>query len=94
MQTDIPVNRLSVSRPEPEDLSPIDPERHALEARIEHAKGRLVEDLGRAEKVLREVAGRTGRGLGRAVLISTVLVAGALLVSLLRRRRRIRITWR
>jgi hypothetical protein len=89
------VNRLSVPRTEPEDLAPIDPERHALEMRIEHAKGRLAEDLGRAEKVLRAVASRTTRGVGRAVLISTVIVAGALLVSLLRlRRRRIRITWR
>jgi hypothetical protein len=89
------VNRLSVRGPEPENLSPIDPERHALEMRIEHAKGRLAEDIGRAERALREVASRTGRGIGRAAMITAVVVAGALLVSLMRlRRRKIRITWR
>jgi hypothetical protein len=89
------VNRLSERAPEALDLVPVDPERHALESRIEHAKGRIVEDLNRAGRLLRETAARTGRGVGKLVVISGIAVAGALLLLALRLRgRRIRITWK
>jgi hypothetical protein len=90
------VNRLIERAPEPVPPSPIDPERHALEMRIERAKGRIVEDLNRAGTLFREVASRTTRGVGRLALISGVLVAGAIALAIvrLRSRRRIRITWK
>jgi len=90
------VNRLSQRPPEPVPPSPIDPERRALEMRIERAKSRIVEDLNRAGSLVREVAARTTRGVGRLALLSGVLVAGAIVFALVRlgRRRRIRITWK
>jgi hypothetical protein len=72
----------------------VDPERHALEVRIERAKSRIVEDLNRASGLLRDVAARAGRGLGRVVVLSGLFVAGVALAVLVRRRRRLRITWR
>ena len=75
-------------------LVPVDPERHAIEARIERAKGRIVEDLNRASGLLRDVAASAGRGLGRVAVVSALFVAGIVLAALVRRRRRIRITWR
>lgn len=77
-------------------MVPVDPERHALEMRIEHAKSRIVEDLNRASDLFRDVASRTGRGVGRLALISGVVVAGAIVLAIarLRNRRRIRITWK
>lgn len=90
------VNRLSQQVPESDTLVPVDPERHALEMRIEHAKSRIVEDLNRASDLFRDVASRTGRGLGRFALISGIVVAGTILLAMmrLRSRRRIRITWK
>lgn len=76
-------------------LAPIDPERHALEMRIERAKSRIVEDLNRASALLRDVAARTGRGIGRAALIAGLVAAGAIVLLIARLRgRRIRITWK
>jgi hypothetical protein len=75
-------------------MVPVDPERHALESRIEHAKSRLMEDVNRASELLRDVAERTQRGLGRLAVLSGLLVAGLVVFALTRRRRRIRITWR
>ena len=90
------VNRLSERAPEPETMVPIDPERHALEMRIEHAKARIVEDLNRASLLFRDVASRASRGAGRLALISGIVVAGAILLAVarMRSRRRIRITWK
>ncbi|MFT3773736.1 MAG: hypothetical protein QM820_50835 [Minicystis sp.] len=87
---------MSEREPEPDTLVPVDPERHALEMRIEHAKSRIVEDLNRASSLFREVASRTGRGIGRLALISGAVVAGAILMAIvrMRSRRRIRITWK
>ena len=94
MQLRAPVNRLSARAPEPE-VVPVDPARHALERRIEQAKGRIVEDFDRASTLFRDVAARTGRGVGRLALIAAVIVAGAVVVALVRLRgRRIRITWK
>jgi hypothetical protein len=74
---------------------PVDAERHALERRIEHARNRIVEDLNRASGLLREVAVRTGRGVGRFALIAGLCVAGALVLLAVRLRgRRIRISWK
>lgn len=95
MQPGDAVNRLSARAPEPEDVVPVDPARHALERRIEQAKGRIAEDFDRASTLFREVATRTGRGVGRLVVIGAVLVAGSVLLTwALRSRRRIRITWK
>jgi hypothetical protein len=89
------VNRLSDRGLEPATLVPVDPERHALEARIEHAKNSIVEDLNRAGSLLREVAARTGRGIGRGLLAAGVVVAGAVLFGVLWwQRRRARLAWR
>jgi len=89
------VNRLSELRPGDDTLVPVDPERHALEMRIEHAKHRIVEDLERASALLRDAARRTGRGLGTLAVLSGLLLTGVVVAALVRaRRRRIRITWR
>ena len=89
------MNRLSEPRPGDDLLVPVDPERHALEMRIEHAKGRLVEDLERASAAVRRAASRAGRGLGTALVLGGILVAGLALTALLRwNRRQIRIFWR
>ena len=89
------MNGLSPPRPENGTLVPVDPERHALEMRIEHAKGRLVEDLERASAALRQAASRAGRGLGTALALGAALVAGIAIAALLRwNRRQIRIRWR
>jgi hypothetical protein len=89
------VNRLSEREPDSVTLVPVDPERHALEMRIEHAKHRLVEDLNRASGLVRDVAASAGRGLGRLAVFSGVFVAGVLVALMVRRhRRRLRITWR
>ena len=89
------MNRLSEHRVEGGTLVPVDPERHALEVRIEQAKNRIVEDLNRASGLLRDVARRTGRRLGTAAVVSGVVVAAIVVVALVRRsRRRVRISWR
>ena len=95
LQLHLHVNRLSEQRPGDDTLVPIDPERHALEMRIEHAKGRLVEDLERASALVRQVATRAGRGLGTLAVLSGILVAGLAVAALVRwNRRQIRIRWR
>ena len=89
------VNRLREHDHKAGFLVPIDPERHALERRIEHAKERIAEDLRVASALFQGVATRAGRGAGRLALLGGVLVAGAILVALRwRAQRRIRITWR
>ena len=89
------MNRLSEHRPGDDSLVPVDPERHALEMRIEHAKHRIVEDLERASALFRDVARRTGRGVGTALVVSALFIVGAVAAALLRRRRRrLRVTWR
>ncbi len=89
------MNRLSEQQPSTGTLVPVDPERHALEVRIEHAKNRIVEDLNRASGLVRDAAFRAGRGLGRLAVAAGVVVVGVIALALARRgRRRIRITWR
>lgn len=89
------MNRLSQERPGDETLVPVDPERHALEMRIEQAKHRLVEDLEQAGVLVRRVVSRAGRGLGTLVVLSGVMLAGIAVAALVRRnRRQIRIRWR
>lgn len=89
------VNRLSERESDTSTLVPVDPERHALEVRIEHAKNRIVEDLNRASALVREVASRAGRGLGRVAVLAGVVVVAAIAAVISRRhRRRVRITWR
>ena len=89
------MNRLSEHQNEVGTLVPVDPERHALEVRIERAKARLVEDLNRASGLLRDVAQRTGRTFGTVLVVSGVILGGLVIAALLRRSRRpVRITWR
>jgi hypothetical protein len=89
------VNRLSEQRPGGGTLVPVDPERHALEMRIEHAKSRIAEDLERASALVRQVASRAGRGLGTLVVVTGLVVAGMVVAALAwRSRRRGRIRWR
>jgi hypothetical protein len=89
------VNRLSEPRQGSDTLVPVDPERHALEVRIERAKARIVEDLNRASGLVRGVVVRVGRGLGLLALCAVGLgLVGAALAARAWRRRRIRITWR
>jgi hypothetical protein len=76
-------------------LVPVDPERHALEMRIEHAKARIVEDVNRASGLLREIASSARRGLGWLLVGACALIAGGAALALARRqRRRIRVTWK
>jgi len=89
------VNRLSDLRQGSDTLVPVDPERHALEQRIELAKARIAEDLDRASGLVRGVVSRAGRGLGLLGLCAAgLVVAGLVTVGLRRRRRRIRVSWR
>lgn len=95
MQSRFRVNRLSEHNVEGGTFVPADPERRALEMRIEHAKSRLVADLNRASGIVRNVALRARQGLGTVVVVSGILVAGIVVVALFRRnRRRVRIQWR
>ena len=89
------MNRLSEHSFEGGTLVPADPERRALEMRIEHAKSRIVADLDRASGIVRDVATRARRGLGTLAVVSGVLVAGIVVAALFRRnRRRVHIQWR
>ena len=94
MQRGLTVNRLSDLRQGGDTLVPVDPERHALQERIERAKARIVEDLDHASGLVRGAVSRAGRGLGLAGLCAALLLAGLVTTALVRRRRRIRITWR
>ncbi len=74
---------------------PVDPERHALEMRIERAKDRIVEDLNRASGLVRGVVARAGRGLGLIALCAAgVVLLGVVAAARAWHKRRIRITWR
>jgi hypothetical protein len=89
------VNRIPEPRPKRAELAPLDPARHALEARIELAKERLFADLDEAQKQLRRVATTTARGLTRALLVGGVVVLGLVAALMLRRQsRRLRIVWK
>ena len=96
MQLQPTVNRLSELRQGGDTLVPVDPERHALEERIERAKARIVEDLNRASGLVRGAVSRAGIGLGVAGLCAAGLLFAGLVTTALvrRRRRRLRITWR
>jgi hypothetical protein len=78
-------------------LVPVDPERRALEARIERAKARLFQDLNRvstmAKQTAKQAAGAAGRGLLRVALLGGLLVVG-LVSAFIRRRRRLRVVWK
>jgi hypothetical protein len=77
------------------DLVPVDPERHALEARIARAKGRIVEDLEWATTLLYGAARSAGRGLGTLVVSVGLFLAGIVAAAWIRRRRgQVHITFR
>lgn len=89
------VNRLPEPRPHRAELAPLDPVRHALEARIELAKERLFADLDEAQKQLRRVASNAGRSMVRAVLVGSAVMLGLVAALVLRhQRRRMRIVWK
>jgi hypothetical protein len=78
-------------------LVPVDPERRALEVRIDLAKARLFQDLNRAshlaKRAAKQAAGVAGRGLLRVALVGGLLLLG-LTAALIRRRRRLRVVWK
>ena len=89
------MNRIPEPRPARAELAPLDPARHALEARIELAKERLFADLDEAQKQLRRVAATTARGMTRALLVGGVVLLGLVAALMLRRQtRRLRIVWK
>jgi hypothetical protein len=89
------VNRQSQRRLEDDTLMPVDPERHALEMRIEHAKNRIAADLERALGLVRSAASRAGRGLGTLVVVAGVAVAAVVLgIALRLKHRRVTVRWR
>jgi hypothetical protein len=79
-------------------LVPVDPERRALEVRIERAKARLFQDLNRvstmAKQTAKQAAGAAGRGLLRVALLGGLLAVGLVSAFILRRRRRLRVVWK
>jgi hypothetical protein len=76
---------------------PADPERRALEVRIDLAKARLFQDLNRvstiAKLTARRAAGAASRGLLRVAVIGGLLLVG-LVSAFIRRRRRLRVVWK
>jgi hypothetical protein len=90
------VNRPPDPRPTRAELVPFDPVRHALQARIEHAKERLFADLDEAQRQLRRIAASTARGAVRTALTAGALLVGLVVVVVLARRRtrRLRLGWR
>ena len=78
-------------------LVPVDPERRALQVRIDLAKARLFQDLNRASMLARraakQAAGVAGRGLLRVALVGGLLLVG-LVSAFVRRRRRLRVVWK
>jgi hypothetical protein len=93
LQSPVHVNRLSEPHPGAGTPAPVDPERHALEVRIEHAKSRIVEDLDRAVTLVRGAAARAGRGLGTLAALTGVFLAAIVITAVVRRRRPRRIPW-
>jgi hypothetical protein len=88
------VNRLSEHSVEGGTLMLADPERRALEMRIERAKSRIVADLNRASGLVHDVASRARHRLGMLAVVSAVFVTVILVAALfLRNRRRVRILW-
>ena len=73
--------------------APVDLERRVLETRIALAKNRLFRDLDSLSTVVKQTAGTAGWGLLRIVLVGGLLV-GAIVGLLVRRRRRLRVTWK
>jgi len=71
----------------------VDPERRAIDLRIEHAKNRLIQDLNRASTLFKRAAGTASRTVQRILLVGGLLAVG-LLVAFIRRRHRIRVTWK
>jgi hypothetical protein len=90
------VNRLIEQPKEHATLLPVDPQRRLLETRIEHAKERLADDLDRAVSLARQATTTVRRGLARVALMGGLLLAGALVALVQRRRRRhqLRFTWK
>jgi hypothetical protein len=74
-------------------LVQVDPERRALEARIHLAKDRLFQDLNRVSTIAKQTAGAAGRSLLRVALVGGLLMVG-LVSAFIRRRRRLRVTWK
>lgn len=94
MQRGAIVNRLSEQFPWAPGVSimPVDQRRRALEHRLELAKERLVEDLGRMSSILQSSAGTVKKSAVRAaVTIGALLVLG-IVTAVVRRRRRL--SWR
>jgi hypothetical protein len=88
-----PVNTTREHHKERTALVPVDPRRHALEARVVNAKERLIEDLNQASMIVKQAASTAGRGIARILAMGALVVAG-LLTAFLRRRRRLRVTWK
>lgn len=70
-----------------------DTERHLLEARIAVAKRRLIQDLNRISTMAKQTAGTAGRKLLQVAVLGG-LVLGAIVSMFVRRRRRLRVTWK
>lgn len=75
-------------------LALVDPERRALEARINLAKRALMQDLNRVSALVKRTAGTAGRSLTRVVALGLGLMAVGLLAVFIRRHRRLRYTWK
>jgi len=86
------VNRLAEHGRAP--FTHIDPERQAIQLRIETAKSRLVADLDRASKIVRNAASTARRSVGRVVLVGGLLLCGLAISYFVRRRKRLRVIWR
>ena len=74
-------------------LVQVDPERRAIETRIRLAKARLFQDLNRASTIVKQTAGAASRGMLRVALVGGLLLVGVV-AAFVRRRRRLRVTWK
>jgi hypothetical protein len=86
------------SEPESHGITPWLTKRHAIEVRMAQSKENLSGDIARVSNYLRSAASRAQHGVIRAGVRTAVWV-GALVVlgiaaAFIRRRKRIRITWR
>jgi hypothetical protein len=89
------VNHTREHHKEQTALVPTDTRRHALEARIELAKERLVADLNQASMIVKQAASTASRSLTRILALGALLVGGLVAAFVARRRnRRIRVTWK